>query len=470
MLALLLFSSANITVFAASGSQGGVYLEQAESLKKLGLFQGGANGFELNRKPTRAEGAVMLVRMLGKEEEAKQGEYSIPFKDVPSWAVQAVAYLYNQQLASGISADKYGSTQHLTAAQYATMLLRTLGYSDKAGDFQWNLAIDKILSLGMVTDEQAKGLKNNSFLRDHVVLLSYQSLLQNTKGGEHTLAEFLVEEGAFTREAAESAGAILPPPVRLHDPRGVRILRTTYGSLDIFLRSKELESPLDKAASIAIKSFDQLDEYKKTVSQIENNSLEYFTFLAENELKTTDTTSTKFYKYPLIKGAWSRSSTDPQLLFSYVLVFYDQNKRPIAYIHEELPEIEDEVKKSSETVKVTEKQRITSGITIKIKSMDEGENGRLKNDPITNLVMTVDPKALPAFLTVDRSYGMYYMKEIYGASPTNLGENGVPKHLLTPRGHFGNSAFGGQGSFKYIAVVIFDEDLNIVAFYETTTQ
>lgn len=412
----------------------------------------------------------MLVRMLGKEEEAKQGKYSIPFNDVPSWAVPAVAYLYNQQLASGISANKYGSTQHLTAAQYATMLLRALGYSDQAGDFQWNLAIDKILSLGMVTGDQAKELKNNSFLRDHIVILSFQSLLQNKKGDEHTLAEFLVGEGVFTHEAAQSAGAILSPPVWLHDPRGVRILRPRYGSMDIFIRAKELEKPLNKAASFAIKSFDQLDEYKKTVSQIENNSIDYSTFLAENELKTKDTTTTKFYSHPLIKGAWSRSSTDPQVMFSYVLVFYDQIKRPIAYIHEELPEFEDKVTKSSETVKVTEQLRITSGISIKIKSISEGENGALKNDPITNLLMTVDPKALPAFQTADRSYGMYYMEKIYGASPTNLVENGVPKHLLTPRGHFGNSPFGGQGSFKYIAVIIFDEDSNIVAFYETTTQ
>lgn len=79
----------------------------------------------------------------------------------------------------------------------------------------------------------------------------------------------------------------------------------------------------------------------------------------------------------------------PQTLFSYVLVFYDQNKRPIAYMHEELPTFKTETMDNSETVKVTEQQRMTSGITIKIKSIDEGKNGELKHDPITHLEIIV---------------------------------------------------------------------------------
>ena len=42
----------------------------AQELKDVGLFQGTDTGFELDRAPTRTEAAVMLVRLLGAEEQA----------------------------------------------------------------------------------------------------------------------------------------------------------------------------------------------------------------------------------------------------------------------------------------------------------------------------------------------------------------------------------------------------------------
>jgi hypothetical protein len=42
------------------------YENEAEQLQNLGLFKGTNNEFELDRKPTRAEAGVILIRMLGK--------------------------------------------------------------------------------------------------------------------------------------------------------------------------------------------------------------------------------------------------------------------------------------------------------------------------------------------------------------------------------------------------------------------
>ena len=62
--------------------------DAAEALYQLGLFQGtgknadGSPKFDLNRAPTRAEAVTMLVRLLGKETEAKSSEWDIPFTDV----------------------------------------------------------------------------------------------------------------------------------------------------------------------------------------------------------------------------------------------------------------------------------------------------------------------------------------------------------------------------------------------------
>ena len=60
----------------------------AEALYELGLFKGtgtnpdGTPIFDLDKTPTRNQAIIMLVRLLGKEEEAKAGTWDIPFTDV----------------------------------------------------------------------------------------------------------------------------------------------------------------------------------------------------------------------------------------------------------------------------------------------------------------------------------------------------------------------------------------------------
>ena len=61
------------------------YTNCADSLHEMGLFQGTQNGYDLDRTPTRAEAAVMLVRLLGKEAEAKTLTYTAPFTDLKGW-------------------------------------------------------------------------------------------------------------------------------------------------------------------------------------------------------------------------------------------------------------------------------------------------------------------------------------------------------------------------------------------------
>ena len=64
------------------------YLSSAEALHDLGLFQGtGTNAdgtpiYDLDKTPTRNQALIMLVRLLGKEAEAKAGAWDIPFTDV----------------------------------------------------------------------------------------------------------------------------------------------------------------------------------------------------------------------------------------------------------------------------------------------------------------------------------------------------------------------------------------------------
>ena len=115
--------------------------EAANVLYELGLFQGtgtdadGKPVFDLGRAPTRHEAVTMLVRILGKEEEAKSGTWDIPFTDVSDWAKPYVGYAYANGLTSGTSATTFGGDVTVSATQYLTFILRALGY-DSSTDFK----------------------------------------------------------------------------------------------------------------------------------------------------------------------------------------------------------------------------------------------------------------------------------------------------------------------------------------------
>ena len=55
----------------------------ADARRELDLFRGTDKGYELDRVPTRAEAAAMLVRLLGAEEDAMALSYTAPYTDVP---------------------------------------------------------------------------------------------------------------------------------------------------------------------------------------------------------------------------------------------------------------------------------------------------------------------------------------------------------------------------------------------------
>lgn len=180
--------------------------DEAEKLHAMGLFQGTGSGFALDRAPTRAEAIVMLVRLLGKEEEAEATLSNVqqhPFEDVPNWANPHVTYAYNHGLTTGMSATRFGSAENATMAQYNTFLLRALGYDDSAGDFHWQESTQKLIDLGMTTKQRYND-DPDVFLRGHVVDLSYHALVMTMKNEEITLLDKLVADGAVVLEAIET--------------------------------------------------------------------------------------------------------------------------------------------------------------------------------------------------------------------------------------------------------------------------
>lgn len=175
------------------------YTNCADSLHEMGLFQGTQNGYDLDRTPTRAEAAVMLVRLLGKEAEVKTLTYTAPFTDLKGWEKPYVQYLYSNGLVNGTSRTTFNPTGKCTAQMYAVFLLRALGYSDTA-DFSYANAIETAREQGIYDT----GIINTqNFLRDDAAAASYTVLSVSPKNSEGTLLDQLVSENAITEADAK---------------------------------------------------------------------------------------------------------------------------------------------------------------------------------------------------------------------------------------------------------------------------
>ena len=177
----------------------------AEYLDALGLIRGTGLGYDLDAKVTRLQGAVMVVRLLGMEEEALAYDYSHPFGDVPAWGSPYVGYMYSQGLTKGKGDGLFGSYDLLTEAQYMTFLLRILGYSDSEGDFKWYGALDKARSIGMVTSSSLT--TEGEFLRSHMMGYTVDCLETRLKDEKILLYTYLQDKGKLSA-VADTAGMI----------------------------------------------------------------------------------------------------------------------------------------------------------------------------------------------------------------------------------------------------------------------
>ncbi len=178
------------------------YMDEAYALKGLGLVRGAADGMELYRGNTRAESITMLIRLLGEETPALSAAHKHPFGDVDAWAQKYVGYAYRMGYTKGVTATRYDGSALTTANQYMTFVLRSLGYSEDAGDFQYLTAVNDAVRLGVIPQSTATELNSSEFRRDHVMHVSYLAMSARVKGSDMTLLARLVANGAVSSDAA----------------------------------------------------------------------------------------------------------------------------------------------------------------------------------------------------------------------------------------------------------------------------
>ncbi len=199
-----------VIVFSAIPCFGIAVTQKAEALYNLGLLKGTGSGFsveglELDRYATRVEMCVTVVRMLGKEEKALYQKNQHPFNDVPLWASDYIGWLYENYLVNGVSDTYFGANDNATVSQFATMLLRVLGYSDKKGDFSYQSAGAFAKGKGIITDNSTD---NDYLLRSSMIDMCYNALNANINNSSRLLITKLCDDYAVDKEKAESLSLV----------------------------------------------------------------------------------------------------------------------------------------------------------------------------------------------------------------------------------------------------------------------
>lgn len=206
-LTLVLLVPLCLQAFAASDAE----QNTADALHALNLFMGygdDADGnpvYGLDDDLNRAQGLVLLIRMLGKEAEAKACTDSHPFTDVDAGYKCYVAYAYKTGLTKGVSATKFGSNDLMNSTMFTTFCLRALGYTDSGAnaDFAYNDAAAFAEQKGITAAEQGE---NGGITRGGAVLEFWDTLCSPVKGKDTLLADRLISAGLFT--SLEFAAAV----------------------------------------------------------------------------------------------------------------------------------------------------------------------------------------------------------------------------------------------------------------------
>lgn len=194
-----------------------IYEKEANALHKLGLYKGINESWfdpDLGTALDRQTGVVMLLRMFGQEEEAKQLTYDRAntilsrFKDsekIADWSKRQVAYAVEKGYVKGYSEDStFRPTSGLNGKAYCSLILQQLGYD---GDFQYDKAATKLSEVGGLTSIQANLFNSNeTLIKDSLVGISYGALQAKYKANGEKLIKRLVEKGIVSAEAAKEVG------------------------------------------------------------------------------------------------------------------------------------------------------------------------------------------------------------------------------------------------------------------------
>ncbi len=185
-----------------SANQCAVFLNKLGLLAGKGTNKDGSINFDTEGSLTRAESIVQVIRFLGKENEVKASTYTHPFTDVPAWASNYIGYAYANGITSGRSATTFDPSGRVDEAQFLTLLLRAIGYSDAKGEFVWNNPFELASKVGMTPNATASAVFN----RGKAFEICFNTLYSDAKNGNKVAAN-LIEANVFTADTLDKAAS-----------------------------------------------------------------------------------------------------------------------------------------------------------------------------------------------------------------------------------------------------------------------
>ena len=185
-----------------ASAQTGDAARRADALTVLHLLSEDPSR-DLTKPATRAQAAVLLVRLAGGEKKPDTDGWFAGFRDVPDWARTAVNYANRRGWISGVSNVQFDPNGHLNADAWCAMLLRMLGYSDKTGDFEISDAAAFAWRIGL-TGRQLIGILSMGDLAESI----YDALDFCYKETEATVLSRLMDLGVCTASAANALGLL----------------------------------------------------------------------------------------------------------------------------------------------------------------------------------------------------------------------------------------------------------------------
>ena len=204
LLALLCTLVLLIGAVPTAGALTGESTRAADTLATLGLVRGmTADNYALEAPATRAQAAVLLVRLAGGEAAAKADPWLAGFRDLPAWAADSIDYAAHQGWITGVTVLNFKPNDTITANAWCAFLLRMLGYSEKAGDFTIEDAAAFAQRIGL-TSTAYDGLLSRGDLFE----IARDALVFSYKDSGDTVLSRLIGSGTVSRAAANALGLL----------------------------------------------------------------------------------------------------------------------------------------------------------------------------------------------------------------------------------------------------------------------
>lgn len=161
-------------------------------LKEVGVLEGINGDLKLEDNLRRQDMVVLIARLHGAEEEAEKfptedlkfTDFKDPYyRPIIAWAVA-------NELIEGHTPERFGFNENVTAQQYATVLLRALGYNDKVADKEgYAKALEEAKELGILENVEVEN--DTVITRGQMAAMTFNALGVKVKDSDKTLAEKL---------------------------------------------------------------------------------------------------------------------------------------------------------------------------------------------------------------------------------------------------------------------------------------